>query len=226
MVTLYHFWSEPPAQRVRLALSAKGVEYADRPLAYHDDETFFELGIARQVPVLALDDGRLITDSVAILEQIDDLFPTKSPLVMGHIDDGAWQALLDWRRQAAAILERLYAAARPAYQDIGGDEDAMASFKAEMEKRFGMSVEALANDRYSGYAQLERLSHLPELARYLATRRFYMGELSIADCLLAADLYPLQVLDGLTLPVDLMYYLKRVEDACQCSLRDGLIISV
>lgn len=226
MTALYHFWSDPAAQRVRLALGAKGVAYADHPLAYHDDETFFELGVAREVPVLVLDDGRTLTDSAVILEQIDALFPSEPNLVEGCIDQAAWQALLDWRRQAGPILDRLYAAARPAYLDIGGDETAMTAFKAEIENRFGMSVEALANDRYAGYSQLEKLSHLPALARYLAEYRFYMGALSIADCVLAADLYPLQVLDGLTLPVDLMYYLKRVEEACHCSLREGLLISV
>ena len=226
MTTLYHFWSDFPSQRLRLALGAKGVAYEDRPLAYHDDETFFELGTARQVPILQLDDGTLRTDSLALLWEIDDLFPGGEKLVAGRIDRPAWDALLEWRRQAGPVLDRLYAPARPAYHDIGGDEEAMSAYKAEVEQRYGMSLEALANDRYSGYAQLERLSRLPELAGYLAEYRFYMGALSIADCVLAADLYPLQVLDGLTLPVNLMYYLRRVEETCHCSLRDGLMASV
>ena len=225
MPTLYHFWSSPQSQRIRLALGHKGVEFDDRALAYHDDETFFELGIARTVPVLQLDDGQLLTDSQSILWRIDELFPGTPPLVAGCIDESAWSALLDWRHRCDAVLERLYAPARPAYHGIGDDPESLAAYKAEVQERFGMSVEELANDRYDGYGQLERLTRLPELARHLARQRFYMGPISVADMLLCADLSPLQVLDGVTLPIDFMYYLGRVEEACHLSLGDGLLAS-
>lgn len=225
MTRLYHFWSEPGAQRLRLALGYKGVEYEDHPLDYHDDETFFELGLARGVPVLQLADGSLHTDSVSILERIDTLFPAAPPLVEGRIEAGAWKALLDWRARCDAVLQRLYAPARPGYAGIGDDAESLAAYKAEVERRFGMSVEALANDRYDGYAQLDRLTDLRALAAHLARHRFYTGAPSIADMLLCADLYPLQLLDGISLPIDLLYYLGRVEEACGISLRDGWLAS-
>ncbi|MEJ2654936.1 MAG: glutathione S-transferase N-terminal domain-containing protein, partial [Acidihalobacter sp.] len=84
MPALYHFWSWPEAQRVRLALGFKGADFEDHPLVYGDDESFFELGVARSVPVLRLDDGSLLTDSVQILRDIDDLFPDGPPLVAVH----------------------------------------------------------------------------------------------------------------------------------------------
>ncbi|OBS08055.1 glutathione S-transferase [Acidihalobacter prosperus] len=219
--TLYHFWSSPESQRVRLALGYKGVDYADQALAYDDDETFFELGVARQVPLLRLDDGRLLTDSTDILWRIDEFFPDGPTLVSGRIDAAAWTALLEWRVRVHHVLERLYAPIRPAYRDIGGDPAILAAYKAEVEARFGMSLEALANDRYDGYAQLRQLSRLDELARHLAQRRFYMGEISIADLLLAADLYPIQIHDGIALPIDLMYYLQRVGETCATPLSEG-----
>ncbi len=89
--------------------------------------------------------------------------------------------------------------------------------------RYGLSLEALANDRYAGYQQLERLSRLTELARHLSRNRFYSGAISIADLLLTADLFPLQLHDGLSLPVDLMYYLERVQETCGLDLRQGLV---
>jgi glutathione S-transferase len=223
MTALYHFWSWPEAQRVRLALGYKGVDFEDRPLAYDDDETFFELGVARSVPVLRLDDGNLLTDSLQILRNIDTLFPDGPPLVAGRIDEPAWQALIDWRAGVAHVLERLHAPGRPAFADIGRDAAALAAYKAEVQNRFGMSLEALANDRYDGFNQFSRMSRLDELAHHLAKRRFYMGEPSIADLLLAADLFPLQVLDGLSLPIDMMYYLQRVGECCGIDLEEGLI---
>lgn len=226
MTALYYFHSSAPAQRVRLALGHKGVAYEAHPVALDDDETFFELGVARQVPVLVLDGQPPLTDSVAILEQIDTLFPDTPPLVEGRIPVDAWQALLDWRRQVDPVLERLRAPALPAYGEIGGAEHTLSAYKTEVQNRFGMSVEELANDRYAGYAQFERLTRLQGLARHLAKSGFYMGEPSIADMLLTADLYILQLLDGITLPLDLLYYFNRVQEACALRLDEDLSLAV
>lgn len=226
MPALYHFWSDAPSQRVRLALGCKGIDYRDVPLAYDDDETFFELGIARQVPVLQLDNGELLHDSTDILWRIDSLFPGEPPLAEARIDTSAWEALLDWRKRVDAVLERLYAPVRPAFRNIGADEATLAAYKAEVQRRLGMTVEELANDRYAGYAQLDSLTNLKKLGRHLAERGFYMGEISIADMVLTADLFPLQALDGIALPIDLMYYLDRVERSCGVSLREGYLTDI
>jgi glutaredoxin 2 len=222
MTALYHFWSSPEAQRVRLALGYKRVPFEDRPLAYHDNETFFELGIARQVPVLRLDDGRLLTDSAAILRELDDHFPV-NPVYRDILEDSAWQALLDWRDRIDPLLARLHASALFAFRDIGADEETRAAYKNEVRQRFGASVEELSNDRYAAWRQLERLADLKGLARRLARDRFYAGRPSAADMLLAADLFPLQLLDGVSLPIDLLYYMQRVEESCGVSPRQGLI---
>ncbi|MEJ2685866.1 MAG: glutathione S-transferase N-terminal domain-containing protein [Gammaproteobacteria bacterium] len=226
MTTLYHFWSDAPSQRVRLALGCKGVDYRDVPVAYDDDETFFDLGVARQVPVLQLDDGGLLLDSTDILWRIDSLFSGDPPLAEARVDAAAWRALLDWRKRVDAVLERLYAPVRPAFRNIGADEATLAAYKAEVQHRLGMSVEELANDRYAGYAQLDSLTNLKKLGRHLAERSFYMGEISIADMVLTADLFPLQALDGIALPIDLMYYLDRVERSCGVSLREGYLTDI
>lgn len=226
MTALYFFHSSPESQRLRLALGYKQVAYEAHPLPYDDDETFFELGIARTVPVLQLDDGRLLTDSLAALHDIDELFPDGPPLVTGRIDEDAWAALLDWRRSAEPVLARLYAPLRPAYAEIGSEPDTLAAYKSEVQHRFGMSLEELANDRYAGFEQLYAMSRLKALGAHLAKAGFYMGTPSIADAVLAADLYPLQLLDGVSLPLDLMYYFRRVEEACHCSLAEDLTVAV
>lgn len=222
MTALYHFWSSPVAQRLRLALGYKQVAWQDRPLAYDDDASFFELGIARQVPVLQLDDGRLLTGSLAILEQLDMLFPGR-PILQGIVDHRSWAGLLEWRHAVDALLARLVAPVLPGYRDIAAGAATLAAYKAEVRQRFGMSVEELSNDRYDAYRQFAEQTRLPALAVHLRERRYYTGALSAADMLLAADLYPLQLLDGVTLPMDLMYYFQRVEDGCRISLREGML---
>ena len=223
MHTLYHFAHDPKAQRLRLAFGAKRVPLNLEAVGWFDDETFFELGIARQSPVLQMPDGTLRTDSLAVLSEIDHLLPGEPALRSGVIDDAAWAALVEWRTKVDAVLERLYAPLAPGFHGIGDDTEALADFKAAVHHRFRMTLEELANDRYDGFGQFSRLSRLTDLSRHLARERFYIGRLSIADCLLAADLYPLQMHDGINLPVDMLYYLRRVEEACDIDLnRDWL----
>ena len=215
-----------PAQRVRLALAYKGVPHECVALSQDADAVFFELGIAHAPVVLRLQDGTLQTDSLRILENLDT-WAGGVPIVSGILDASAWKALLDWRASVENVLARLYAPVLPAFQDIGGSEASLAAYKADVERRFGMSVEALSNDRYDGFRQFSGMSRLPELARHLGKNKFYIGgRLSAADLVIACDLFPLQLLDGVTVPMDLMYYIQRIENACGASLRDGLIMQL
>lgn len=212
------------AQQVRLALAYKGVAHECVAVAQDDDATFFELGIARSPVVLQLEDGSLQTDTLHILESMDGWFGLE-PIVDGIVDQAAWKALQDWRASVEHVLLRLYAPVLPAFQDVSASESSLAAYKADVARRFGMSVEALSNDRYDGFRQLSEMSRLPELARHLGKNKFYLGgRLSAADLLIACDLFPLQLLDGVTVPMDLMYYIQRVENTCGASLRDGLIM--
>lgn len=220
MNEFYFFPSDMGAQRVRLALGYKGVEYRATALDYADDETFFELGLGRRGCVLRLAEGTLLDDSIVILERADALLGGP-PILDGVIPSDAWHALLAWRNGIAALLDRLYAPVRPAYSDISSSEANLAAYKREVEQRFGMSVEALSNDRYAGYAQFAARSRLNDLGRHLARERFYYdGRISAADFVLAADLYPLQLLDGVSLPLDLVYYCERVAAYCKTDLRE------
>ncbi len=222
MTTLYHFWWSPESGRIRLALGYKGIAHEDRPIAFDDDETFFALGIARTVPVLKYDDGHLETDAVTILRELDHHWPDR-PIFDGIVTADAWDAILAWHRSANALLARLHASVLPAYRGIGDSEQVMGAYKAEVVRRFGASIEELSNDRYGAFNQLMQPARLSKLAARLAKDRFYLGQASAADMLLAADLFPLQLLDGVTLPIDLMYYIQRVENTCQTSLREGLL---
>lgn len=223
MIELYFFWSAPEAARIRLALSCKRVPYLAHALQYDDDETFFNLGIARQPVALKTEDGKLHVNSLEVLERVDQLFPGAPSLWDGIVQPAAWEALLDWRQQADAVLARLYAPVRPGFADIGGNPGTREAYKREVRDRFGLIFEDLVNDRYAGFAQLDRISSFRALARHLSRQRFYAGRISAADLLLAADLFPLELLDGVGLPVDLMYYIERVQQTCGCNLREGLI---
>lgn len=222
MTALYYLHHVPESQRVRLALAYKNIAVDAKVPTFDDDAVFFALGRARQVPLLQLDDGTVLTDSLTILARMDALFPAGPPLC-DAIDAAAWDALCRWRAHADPLLQRLYAAAAPAYRGVGDDAAALTAYRAATQARLGVTLEQLANDRYAAFAQLDALTRFKELARTLAARRFYTGAPSIADMLLAADLFPLQVLDGVSLPVDLLYYIARVEACCHATLGAGLL---
>jgi maleylpyruvate isomerase len=76
---LYEGWRSSASWRVRWALALKRVPYQRQLL---DIATGEHLGVLaavnplRTVPTLVLDDGRVLTESVAIIEWLDELHPT------------------------------------------------------------------------------------------------------------------------------------------------------
>lgn len=218
---LIHFWSEPASERLRLALQFKGLDYELVVPDYDDDEIFFNLGVARSAPVIQWPDRTVDTGSLPALAALEARYP--QPSLWAPLATDQWQALLDWRLRVNTLLERLYAPIRPAYRDIGDSDSHIASYKAFVAARFHMPLEALANDRYDAFGQLDSLTHFGKLGHFVNEHRFYAGSLSVADILLTADLFPLQILDGVTLPIHLMYYFERVQASCGIDLRAGLI---
>lgn len=223
MIALYHAWSSMDAQSVRLALRYKGVAHEAIPLDDEHDSLFFELGVAIAPLLLRLDDERVCTDSTVALERLD-AWVGGPPLFEGLVKPHAWNLLQAWLERSGPLLARLSAAALPAFADVGASAERLARAAAEVERRFGMSIEALASDRYEGYRQLERVADLRGLADHLARHRYFTADtLTAADLILACRLFPLQLLDGVTLPIDLLYYIDRVEKACGASPREGLL---
>lgn len=223
MIKLYHRWSSMSAQQVRMALGYKGITAEAIALPQDDDDIWFELGHARADIALELPGLALQTDAITILRNLDN-WVGGVPVVNGLVSEDAWQALLAWRNNIQHIRERLYAPVLPAFIDMGGTEADLASYKASIHHRYGMSVEALSNDRYDGFNQLAAQSNLAALGKHLSEQRFYINNsLSACDIVIACDLFPLQLLDGVTMPLDLMYYIQRVDIACHASLRAGLI---
>ncbi len=83
---LYNYWRSSASWRVRIALNLKGVAYEYVPvnLIANGGEQHGEAHRARnpmrQVPALELDDGRVLTQSVAIVEWLDETFATPALL--------------------------------------------------------------------------------------------------------------------------------------------------
>lgn len=81
---LYSYWRSTTSLRVRAALNLKGVPYDIRPVnlphgAQHRSD-YAALNPARGVPTLVLDDGTVLTQSMAILEWLDEAYPSTALL--------------------------------------------------------------------------------------------------------------------------------------------------
>jgi len=88
---LHGYWRSGAAYRVRIALALKGVAYAqvnhDLRTGGQADPAYAALNPQRLVPALEVD-GLVLTQSVAILEWLDERFPDP-PLLPGDADDRA-----------------------------------------------------------------------------------------------------------------------------------------
>lgn len=92
---LYGYWRSSSAWRVRIALAWKGLSYENIPVhlvrdgGEHTKPEHLQRNPLGQVPVLELDDGRRLSQSVAIVEYLDERFPTP-PLLPADAYDRAW----------------------------------------------------------------------------------------------------------------------------------------
>ena len=76
---LYSYWRSSAAYRVRIALGLKGLPFTTVPvdlvLGEQRDESYLERNPQGLVPALELDDGRLLHQSTAILEWLEEQYP-------------------------------------------------------------------------------------------------------------------------------------------------------
>jgi len=81
---LYSFWRSLAAYRVRIALKLKGQEFdtitTDLLSGDQFSQEFMALNPQSMVPALVLDDDNILTQSMAILEYLEELFPSPSLL--------------------------------------------------------------------------------------------------------------------------------------------------
>jgi len=76
---LYNYFRSSASYRVRIALNLKGLRYDYVPVhlvrGEHRSDDFTQKSPDRVVPVLENDDGQLLTESMAIIEYLDETHP-------------------------------------------------------------------------------------------------------------------------------------------------------
>jgi maleylpyruvate isomerase len=83
MINLYGYWRSSATWRVRWALEIKGIPYNYVPVNILSGETQKPEHLARHplgmLPVLETEDGQMISESLAMIEWIEEVFNLKGP---------------------------------------------------------------------------------------------------------------------------------------------------
>lgn len=83
-LTLYSYWRSSTSYRVRIALALKGLDYALKPInllkAEQRSESYLAVNPMGAVPSLQLESGAIIIESPAILEYLEEAYPTPALL--------------------------------------------------------------------------------------------------------------------------------------------------
>lgn len=115
-LVLYSYWRSSSSYRVRLALAYKGLAYATVPVNLRAGEQHEPAHLARNplatVPCLQIGQQTVI-ESVAILELLEELYPTPPLLPSGPVDRARVRSLVQvinadtQPMQNVAVLQRL-----------------------------------------------------------------------------------------------------------------------
>lgn len=89
---LYSYFRSSASFRVRIALALKGLSYQTVPVhlvkGAHLEEPFITLNPQARVPALKLDDGEVLTQSLAIIDWLDEMHP-EPPLLPSDLRERA-----------------------------------------------------------------------------------------------------------------------------------------
>jgi maleylpyruvate isomerase len=195
MIKLYNYFRSSTSYRVRIALNLKGLDYDYRPIHLRKGEqrgaAYLALNPQGGVPALELDDGRVLTQSMAILEYLEETHPEPpllpaEPSARARVRSLAFAVACDIHPlNNLRVLERLRA--------LGQDEAGVAAWF-----RHWVAVEFAALE--------ERLASEPE------TGRFCHGDVpTLADLCLVP-----QVVNGQRFDCDMAPYptIGRIHEAC------------
>jgi glutathione S-transferase len=170
MRVLHHLWLSPPCRKIRIALTEKNLPFdLQVEKVWERRHEFLALNPAGEVPVLVEEDGTPISDSVAIVEYLEDTYPERP--------------LLGITPAARAEVRRL-----SQWFDLKFGREVSDNLVGEkvLKKFLGLG-EPMSTAIRAGHANMK--THLEYISWLADRRRFLAGDFfSLADIAAAAHL--------------------------------------
>lgn len=152
----------PHCWKVALALAHKGLDHRSQLTPYRDIPTV-ENGASKTLPVLR-DGERVVADSFAIAEHLEDRYPNRPTLFGGPGGRAAARFVERWSQ--FTVLPMLFAAVALDVHDRLDPQD-QAYFRSTREQRLGRSLEAAAEGREGSVDALRKaFDPLRDMLRY------------------------------------------------------------
>ena len=173
---LYSYWRSTSSYRVRIALALKGIEVENIPVHLvraggdQNSETYRAINPQGRVPSLELDDGKIVTQSPAIIEYLDEVFPNppllpRDPLTRAKV------------RSVAAIIccdvQPLHNVGALNYlRELGQSEDVVSGWITHWIKQGLDTVEVIIGDDGYCFGPEPSIADIYLLPQIYAARRF------------------------------------------------------
>lgn len=216
MIALYHYPHCPFCQRIRLFLGYKNIEYRSVVLPYSDKKTPQELCNSSTLPIMDFGDGLIINESLNIIREIENRFPHP----IGFI--GPVESVFQWSSMVMVSIPRYFDMLLPAYHkhspEFTENPADAEFFKTTKEQKRGKTFEVLRKESPEIFEH-NVLPVLQDIIEKVEEEFFLMGPtFTVADCVLASDLSGLRLVDEISLPHEIQWYIQRVEQKCQTVL--------
>jgi glutathione S-transferase len=148
---LYDFPFAPNPQKVRVYLAEKGLhiplQRVDITRGEHRTPAFLARNPMGSLPVLELDDGTCLTESLAIIEYLEELHPEPSMIGRTALERARVRELE--RRIETGIfnrIARIFIHASPVFAGRGQIAEVAAEARAELPRALGI-IDAIIGDR-------------------------------------------------------------------------------
>lgn len=174
MRTLYHLWLSPGARKVRLILKEKNLDFELKiERTWERRPEFLALNPAGEVPVLIEPDGSVLSDSAAIAEFLEEVYPDRPLIGLDPLQRAETRRLVAWFdvKFNAEVTQNLVEE-KMTKRLLGQGQPNSATIRA-----------GSANLRH----HLDYIGWLVERRNYLAGDHFSLADIAAASHLSAVD---------------------------------------
>ncbi|MDD0852074.1 glutaredoxin 2 [Halobacteriovorax sp. GB3] len=203
MNTLYHYVHCPFCVRVRMALGFLSTEYKSVVVPYDDEKTPVDLTGVKMLPIMGLEDGTNMNESLDIIKKFDTKNELDFSLYDKHKDE--IEALLNEIAGPVHNLCMPYWVWTPEF-----NEKSRQYFVEKKSKKRG-PFNKLVQNRQAFLKQL-----VPVLMKVKNNLHPYFGgdKFTVVDIMIASHLWGLYVFPEFQFPQDLNMYLQKVKQLC------------